>query len=312
MRTFLKSERVFASWVITNACNFRCSYCYNNSNCAKNENWDIHTIIRALSQTGQKWCMGITGGEPFVYPDFLNVCTHLVQNDITLYIDTNLSIEKKVLEFAEKIPASMVENFYVSLHIEEREKRNEVGNFIRLVNFLQSKSFPIQVNYVLDPRLFHRFEKDFDFFKSNGITLLAKPYKGVYKLRAYPEFYTKKQREIILKSSPDAFRRTLFYPGNARCEAGKSLVRIAADGSVTRCVGDHTLLGDIYSGFSLFKEATPCNAPFCSCFGWDLIDDEDKKILIRNALADKIVLNPLLRRYAGYYLRVLKKSFKAS
>lgn len=308
MRTFLKSNRVFASWVITNSCNFRCSYCYNNPSCAEKK-WDIEAMISTITKTGQKWCMGITGGEPFIYPEFLKICSQFVQNDITLYIDTNLSIEKKVREFAEVIPASMVENLYISLHIEERERRNEVNKFIELVNHLQKKSFPLQVNYVLDPRLFHRFEKDFEFFKSVGITLLAKPYKGVYRLRAYPEFYTKKQRETILKSSPDAFRRTLFYPGNVRCEAGKSLVRIAADGTVTRCVGDHTALGNIYSGFSLLDEATPCNAPFCPCFGWDLIDDEDKKMLIREALADKIVIKPLLRRYAGYYWRVLKKTF---
>lgn len=261
MRTILKSNRVFASWVITNSCNYRCSYCYNNCS-APVEKWDIDAIISTLSRTGQKWCMGITGGEPFLYPDFINICNQFVKNDITLYIDTNLSIEKKVLEFAETIPASMVENLYISLHIEERERRNEVNKFIDLVNNLQNKSFPLQVNYVLDPRLFHRFEKDFEFFKSAGITLLAKPYKGVYRLRAYPEFYTKKQREIILKSSPDAFRRTLFYPGNVRCDAGRSLVRIAADGTVTRCVGDHTPLGNFTPAFHSWMKPPHAKRPF--------------------------------------------------
>lgn len=271
------------------------------------EKWDIPAMIKTLNQTGQKWCMGITGGEPFAYPGFVEICSQFVQNDITLYIDTNLSIEKKVLQFAEIIPASMVENFYISLHIEERERRNGVESFIRTVNVLKEKEIPFQVNYVLDPRLLHRFERDFNFFQSKGITLLAKPFKGVYKFKPYPESYSRQQRELILKSSPDAFRRTLFYPGDACCEAGKSLVRIASDGTVTRCVGDHTSLGSIYSGFSLMKEAAPCRAPFCSCFGWDLIADEEKKELVKKGLADKIALKPLLRRYAGYHWRVLKK-----
>lgn len=59
------------------------------------EKWDIDAIISTLSRTGQKWCMGITGGEPFLYPDFINICNQFVKNDITLYIDTNLSIEKR-------------------------------------------------------------------------------------------------------------------------------------------------------------------------------------------------------------------------
>jgi MoaA/NifB/PqqE/SkfB family radical SAM enzyme len=271
------------------------------------EKWDIEAMIKTLNQTDQKWCIGITGGEPFAYPQFVNICEKFVHNDITLYIDTNLSIEKHVLEFAERIPSSMVEDMYISLHIEERERRNGVDSFIRMIDVLREKSFPFQVNYVLDPRLLHRFEKDFEFFRSKGITLLAKPYKGIYRFKPYPESYTRKQRELILKSSPDAFRRTLFYPGGIKCEAGKSLVRITSDGTVTRCVSDHTPLGNIYSGLTLLKESTPCNAPFCSCFGWDLIDDKDKKELVKNGLADKIAIKPLLRRYAGYYVRVVKE-----
>ena len=92
MRTILKSNRVFASWVITNSCNYRCSYCYNNCS-APVEKWDIDAIISTLSRTGQKWCMGITV-ESLSLSDFINICNQFVKNDITLYIDTNLSIEK--------------------------------------------------------------------------------------------------------------------------------------------------------------------------------------------------------------------------
>jgi hypothetical protein len=160
---------------------------------------------------------------------------------------------------------------------------------------------------VLDPRLFHRFQKDYDCFQAKGITLLAKPYRGVYRMKLYPESYAPEERRSILISSPDAFRRTLFYPQGARCEAGLSLVRMLPGGTITRCVADYTSLGNIYSGITLNDRALPCKVPCCPCFGWDFIEDEDKKDLLRNRLADKPVFRTLLRRYAGYYARVLKK-----
>jgi MoaA/NifB/PqqE/SkfB family radical SAM enzyme len=307
MRTFLKSDRVFLSWLLTGYCNYRCDYCTGVPASTMAESWDVPAVIRALNATGKKWCAGITGGEPFAFPEFVAICRTLADNDVTLWIDTNLSIEQRVLEFIGAVRPGMVENMYLSLHIEERERHGGVDAFVRLVHALREKGFPFQVNYVLDPRLVHRFKKDYDFFQAQGITLLAKPYRGVYRMKLYPESYTPEERRTILKSSPDAFRRTLFYPRGVRCEAGLSLVRMLPDGTITRCVADATPLGNIHSGIELNESALPCRVQCCPCFGWDLIDDDNKKNLLKDRLADRPTLLPLLRRYAGYYALVLKK-----
>ena len=244
------------------------------------------------------------------WPHFISACQLLVKSDITLWIDTNLSIESRVREFAEKIPAAMVENLYISLHITERERHKQIDTFIKLMALLQNKGYKTQVNYVMDPRLLHRFAKDSEFFKTHGIELMAKPYKGVHRLKLYPESYTKGERRTILDSSPDAFRRTIFYPHGARCDAGRSLVRLLPDGTVTRCVADRTKQGTINTGIVLNNESLPCTVPCCSCFGWDLIEDENKKELMRQNLTDKPPLQSIARRYIGYYKRRIKKKLK--
>ena len=312
MRTFLKSDRIFLSWLITDFCNYRCAYCTAAVSAGIEERWNVPALVRALNATGRKWCAGITGGEPFAFPDFVGVCRTLTEHDVTLWIDTNLSIENRVREFVDTVSPAMVDNMYISLHIEERERHGGVDAFVRMTDALRKKGFPFQVNYVLDPRLFRRFTKDVDFFRSKGIALLAKPYRGIYRMRLYPESYTPAERQIILDSSPDAFRRTLFYPRGVRCDAGCSLVRMLPDGTITRCVADATPLGSIHAGIRLNDRPLPCRVPYCPCFGWDFIEDEDKKELLRKALADRPPLRALARRYAAYAALVLKKKFSGN
>jgi len=302
------ANRHFLSWYITSICNYRCSYC-GDCRTGMQPVWDVGSIVNTLTATEKKWCIGITGGEPFTYPGFVSICKKLTDADIRIQIDTNLSLHKPVTDFIRTIPQSHVESFYISLHIEQREAHNGTHQFIDHINTLKKHGFSFTVNYVLDPRLLYRFEKDVLFFERQGILLHAKPYRGIYRGRLYPEAYTQNERTLIKNSNPDAFRETLFYSRGITCAAGQQMIRLWPDGTISRCVADKTPMGNLTNGVSLNKNPTPCKMPYCSCFGMDLISNGERNDVLRNRLCGNPPLMITLRRYGGFFRRSLRKHF---
>jgi organic radical activating enzyme len=310
MNTSLHSGRKFCSWLITNFCNFHCSYCFGGGSQQIKEKWDIKLIIKTLKQTGEKWCIGITGGEPFAYPEFVDICKQMVDNDIKLWIDTNLSIDSSFKEFVARISPDMVENLYIASHIEEREKRSGINSFFDKLNILRENRFPFEINYVLHPRMIKRFYNDAEQFQKRGFSLLPKPFQGIYKFRTYPESYSPREKQLILKHDPEAFRRSLFRSRGLLCNAGSSMVRLTSGGVFTRCVADSTVIGNLQDGISLLKNPAKCKSIYCPCFGWDLIEDMDKKAMLSKNLSDKKLDLLTIKRYLGFYFRLAKKKLK--
>lgn len=297
-RSKQSEKRVLASWRILSRCNFKCAYCYSRLFPGKDESWDVPRMIETLKATGKKWSIGITGGEPFLYPGFVDVCQQLVDNDIPIGVDTNLSVTARVKEFAQRIPPSMVEFFYASTHIAERRRLKAVDRYIDTIRMLQDAGYTLNVNYVLKPSLIKDFRRDAEYFAARGVALQAKPFKGMYRFRMYPEAYSEEEKKLILESDLQAFEKSPFYSNGLLCNAGRYMVRINRDGSVIRCEADETVLGHIYGGINLLEKATPCTASVCPCFGWHLILDNRKKGRLQKSLTDNAFSPALVKRYA--------------
>ncbi len=89
---------------------------------------------------GKQWLLKITGGEPFLHPNFVELCQTVIRtNEIT--VDTNLSIDKKIKDFAENIDPDKVRDVHAALNIDEREKKDEVEAFIENVLLLKKIIF---------------------------------------------------------------------------------------------------------------------------------------------------------------------------
>lgn len=269
-----EEDRVFASWHITNYCNYDCDYCFGHETAHIKTRLPVEKIINTLVKTGKKWCIGMTGGEPFIYPNFIDVCQAFNNNDILIALDTNLSIRPKVKAFAETIDPYNVHYLYVSTHIEEREKYGEVEHFIEDLLLLKEKGFHTLVNYVLHPRLIEKFKQDHEYFLSFGIELFAKPFRGFFNNKKYPEAYSEATKSLILETDPNAFKYSPFPSKDVLCKAGQNMVRINVDGVVTRCVADQTVLGNIFDEINLYESAKPCIMEICPCFGGDYVLDK--------------------------------------
>lgn len=283
-----KDNECFVSWFITEKCNFSCEYCstvnprgfrkflHNVKKTFKTDSsrkFDIYheldDILHRFLDTGMKITFGFTGGEPFVYPRFTEICSRIIEHDdFMIALDTNLAI-RDINRFIETVPPSKVEYIYASLHIAERERvGGGLDKFLDYVLLLQKKGYRIGVNYVMYPPFFERVERDYKYCHDRGIDISLKLFKGVYAGKKYPHSYTMQQKEVMFSLFPElkkkgAVTKSLF---GLRCKAGRNLIRVLSNGDVVRCAGDFTLLGNIFTGFKLYDSPRPCIAKVCPCY----------------------------------------------
>ncbi|WP_319470836.1 radical SAM protein [uncultured Pseudodesulfovibrio sp.] len=257
-------------WNMTRKCNFRCEYCYfPHDNTPVTETLPVSRITDFLDATGEQWVVGLTGGEPFIYPGMVDICAELTKNHF-IGVDTNLSVSSKVRDFAERIDPARVQDLYVALHIEERERIKGTDAFIKNARLLLDKGFKVIVNYVIHPTLEARFHTDKEFFADHGITLTPRPFKGEFEGRRYPEAYGDRARAIFA-DHPEQGKKIAFNFQGVPCSAGKTLLRMEPDGTVMRCPGDKTKLGNVMDNVRLLDGTEPCNVKRCPCRGVDHI-----------------------------------------
>ena len=255
-------------WNMTRKCNFRCEYCYfPHDNTPVTETLPVDKIKAFLDGTGRTWSVTMTGGEPFIYPGFVDICVELSKTQI-IGIDTNLSISSKVREFSERVDPARVEDLYVALHIMERERVKGVPSFIENARLLIDKGFKVIVNYVVHPTLVERFLKDREFFAENGIAITPRPFKGEYEGRRYPEAYGD-QAQAIFGDYPEQGKKIAFNFLGVPCSAGQTLLRMEPDGTIFRCPGDRTVLGNVLETIDVADRAEPCRKKRCPCRGLD-------------------------------------------
>ena len=255
-------------WNMTRKCNFRCEYCYfPHDNTPVTETLDARRIKDFLDATGETWKIGLTGGEPFIYPGIIDICRILTENHV-IGIDTNLSVSSKVREFAQTIDPARVHNLYVALHIEERERVKGVDAFINNARLLMDRGFTIIVNYVVHPTLEERFHRDVEFFASHGITITPRPFRGEFEGRRYPEAYGDRAKAIF-GDHPEQGKKVAFNFERLPCSAGRTLLRMEPDGTIYRCPGDKTVLGNVMDEVHLLNGCPPCIKKRCPCRGLD-------------------------------------------
>lgn len=203
------------TWLLNDFCNFNCVYCFSGSKRNKFIGFNNRRkILDGFSRTGHKCHIFMSGGEPFLFPNFTDLCLELTDKHL-ISVSTNLS-HKEVYRFADLIDPKRVRWFHCSLHIQERERLRLVEDFIEKYKYLEKKGFYVFTSYVMYPNLIDRFERDYNYFKSEGIICRPKVFRGwtsrskiedlliIRKMKqvlglSFPRAYSKKQRDLITK-----------------------------------------------------------------------------------------------------------------
>ena len=282
---------VEADWYLLDTCNYRCGYCFLNEatlgkklvTSAEPEIWR-----NAYDATGLTWLLHLTGGEPSLYPDFVDLASALTERH---YLSLNSNMTGSSLRaFPERIDPGRVSFINAGLHLAERERKRGEADFIRHVGMLRERGFPVFVSIVATPEALERGADAMALLDPLGMPPVPKLLRGSYRGRQYPrdyseidrrrfrvlaraarEFYAPLLARMPERPSIDPFYddRHLYgipdYRGRS-CRAGQNFVSVSKDGEVHRC-SKNTRLGNLLDGtLSLLSGPEACNTSYCFYF----------------------------------------------
>jgi organic radical activating enzyme len=136
-------------WRVNQLCTFTCTYCDPSLYSLDKNNKYSDKIESFFENTDRTFLLCMTGGEPFLYPNFVELCEKVTKNHY-LGIFTNLTVNN-VFDFALRVDPQRVEFINCAVHMKEREKRNKVEDFITKFLHLRQKGFNVVATIVGDP-----------------------------------------------------------------------------------------------------------------------------------------------------------------
>src|SRR6187402_356769 len=110
-----------ADWILLQTCNYRCSYCFAPPEMLGEKLRTFGTPRQwgdSFDRTGRTWLLHITGGEPSIYPDFVEL-TEILTARHYISLNTNLT-HASLRDFAGRVEPSRVNFINAGFHLEER------------------------------------------------------------------------------------------------------------------------------------------------------------------------------------------------
>ncbi len=285
-RNRIAPQRVFFTWDITYKCNYRCSYCNFNEPAGWLE--PESTVYPGLDAWAGAWrkiyerygsCeIHCAGGEPFVYPDFMELIEKL-SGMHTLEFSTNLHWDPE--DFIRRIMPGRA-RIGVSFHPEFVS----FEAFFEKVAKIKGAGFEVWVNYVAYPPIFKGMQEFKQRFEQIGVAMSLLPFKGKYEGRAYPEGYTEQEKRYLRecagtdswtqKTMDFAFAKEKREIKSRLCRMGQMYAKIHSNGDAFSCCAKTAKkLGNLVSGtFSLLEEPSLCEDDNCPCWKGMVIGKE--------------------------------------
>lgn len=266
----MNDEMLEIDWHLTNRCNFSCEYCHPQIKRVLNIKYinerHYEKYIQAFDRLSSSCHILMSGGEPFLFPDFIELCKGLTEKHF-ISLNTNFSTDN-VFDFLNTIPANKVRNILAAIHIEERERLGlDLIDFAKKYILAIEKGFNISAAYVLHPNVLERAEKDIEYLKSLGVDKIAgKVFKGVFEAKRYPDSFDTFQKDLIFKLSGTYNMTSSYLSGEMSfkdklCLAGVSFIKVDVQGNIQRCATIKEPLGNIFDeNLNLHDAAYPCTA----------------------------------------------------
>ncbi|MGB9600227.1 MAG: radical SAM protein, partial [Myxococcota bacterium] len=254
-------------WHITDRCNLRCRHCYQDTFSNEREK-DITTLKSYADKIfgykkGYKIAVNITGGEPLLYPNLIELLTHIdrYENCSEINIITNGTfINERLIEQLDQIRHLK----YIKVSIESPDKstndgirgdgnldrvKENLNAFKRLnrdilimmtlgsYNFRDvSKMVEFVVRFELSGIIFERFVPlgsgraiSTDFLKRYELRSVIEEILKISKLQLLPEDLIQYRAFWLIRS------RRRFYLKGALCNLGPDSFALMPDGSIYPC-----------------------------------------------------------------------------
>jgi organic radical activating enzyme len=292
-RKSISPNYVFITWDIHYGCNYNCTYCNTPKPWNPPGSWE-RGRDKVVYPGIQKWIkiwediyklygsceIHITGGEPFIYPSFMELITHLSKIH-TLEIITNLAWD----------PAYLVKNLdpmRIRIGTTFHPEFANLEEFIKKHLILKEAGFETWVNYVAYPPIMDGMQKCKSEFDKLGISFNIQPYLGWYQDKEYPAGYTSSELSYLRAcyDNEDIInKKTIEWKTGAEkrnmkgkvCRMGQMYAKVYPTGDAYRCCAKDTAkLGNLINGtFKLLDEPFPCEAEHCFCWRCMIVGQED-------------------------------------
>jgi len=162
---------------ITARCNFRCVHCYLHPLLSKGKKemttHEFFSILDQLAEMGTLFLI-ITGGEPFVRPDFWQIMEHARERGFIIELVTNGSLVTKVA--AQRLAALFVNKVSVSIYgMDEGVYKTVTGSsgvfkkVMRGVKLLVEEGVKVEARLILLRENFFQLEAFRRFVKKTGV-----------------------------------------------------------------------------------------------------------------------------------------------
>jgi MoaA/NifB/PqqE/SkfB family radical SAM enzyme len=279
--------RVFWCWNITSVCNYKCTYCIADTSWKtaylEVKKWE--EIWNEILENYGSTHIRFSGGEPFVYPDFMDLLAVLSKRH-TLNVTTNLSFD--VVEFVRKI-GPLVNDNNITLSASLHPEYINTDEFIDKVLYLKSNGIYTSASIVAWPPFIKDIPEIKEKMEKANIQFLIIPLQGHFWGKEFPEGYNEEERKIlsilsVSVSNPASEEMYTFWLNKKQermtrrlCRMGQNFGMIWPNGDVYRCctTDKSAYLGNMVDGtFKLLDEPAWCEIAPCKCYKAMLVGKE--------------------------------------
>jgi len=283
--------KIFFTWDIQYECNYNCAYCFLHN---EKETTNIKTRILGVREWVKIWenilerygkaHISVTGGEPFSYPNFIELLSELTRYH-TFEFSTNFSLDAG--PFMAKIKNNTV-RINPSFHPEYPSVEEFLSKYLLLRDAGYSMGVVTIVGY---PPMLDKIGEYKKVFEAHNIGVVIFPFRGPHAGGTYPDAYTREERGLLKKLGAgissginEEINQKYNIDGKAEsdrdkpCFMGTRYAKIVPNGDAFRCCAavwtpEKTWeswghIGNIIDGtFSFEKEPQPCKTKGeCRCF----------------------------------------------
>jgi len=271
----MNNNEISFNWDIHRACNYNCPYCWFHGKWDEIKSGNVYhsagELLRVWDNIYKKYgpvSVSITGGEPFLYPEFVAFIEQASQQH-KFQIITNLSFD--ICGFAKR-----VNNNNVRVNPSFHPLSADVNEFIGKALFLKSAGLMDCITFLAWPPLIKKYQAYLDLFQKQGLFLTMQAFYGDFNGVRYPEGYTKEEKNIIFPQlgsrGGEKYRTDALRTMGRLCNAGKTYGVIQPDGKVQRCGGINgveSIVGNIFDPqFRLSDGPKSCSSEICPCNEW--------------------------------------------
>jgi len=156
-------------WDIHHDCNYRCPYCwfYGKWHIEKRESLYLPMVewVKHWDRVYEKYgtvCISINGGEPSIYPSFLDLVKALSEKHLVSFI-TNLSFDVEFFLATQISPSKIV------LGLSFHPLQSDLESFLNKAKLLIKENYEITVYFVAYPPQMYMIKYLRDCFKEENI-----------------------------------------------------------------------------------------------------------------------------------------------